>query len=146
MSSNQLPKNLLRYQVKLLKYKEKLLRYRVNSLRRQVKLANVNMKKLTWGPGLLDMGLIGLPPPSTLLPHPSHQIILTKSQIGLPRAFLPLFYLPLFLSLDPQRPSNHSPTNLFSPCPCLISSSCNAIYPHQGISAGLPNPPNLLGC
>ena len=103
--------------------------------------------QLTWGPGLLDMGLIGLPPPSALLPHPSHQIIITKSQIGLlPRALLPLFDLPLSLSLDPQRSSNHSPTNLFpfSRCPCLISSSCNAIYPHQAIFTGLPNPPILF--
>ena len=74
---------------------------------------------LTWGPGLLDMGLIGLPPPATLLPPP-HQIILTRSQIGFLALFLPLFSL-LSLSPCPRCPSNHSPTNLPFPlslCHC----------------------------
>ena len=88
---------------------------------------------LTWGPGLLDMGLIGLPPPATLLPPP-HQTILTRSQIGFLAFFLPLFFL-LSLSLCPHCPSNHSPP---SPPLSFLSFSVTAQFrPHARLATDL---------
>ena len=94
----------------------------------KVNKETMSLAILTWGPGLLDMGLKGLPPPATLL-SPPHQIIITKSQIARLALFLPIFSQ-LSLSLFPGPPcccpSNHSPTNLlpFSLGHCPISSSC----------------------
>ena len=91
---------------------------------------------LTWGPGLLDMGLKGLPPPATLLPPP-HQTILTRSQIGFLAFFLPLFFL-LSLSLCPHCPSNHSPPSpplSLSPPNFVLMQGLPPIYPHEAIFA-----------